>query len=150
MFRVDFVLGGKKGPAERRLGETNLRILLRALYDIDVAFLRANASTPRLYDAGVRYRVEPLGEERWRDVPTVLADGYGDCEDLACWRAAELRVTDGIRAVPAYSWRSEPGYRIYHVVVRLPGGRIDDPSARLGMRRRGGPRAMDPIAIGWE
>jgi hypothetical protein len=148
MFRVDFVLGGKKTARERRLGEINMRILLRALMDIDVAFLRANPSTPRLYDTALRYRVEPVGEERWRDVPTVLADGHGDCEDLACWRAAELRVKDGVRATPAYTWRREPGLRIYHVVVRLPDGSIDDPSVRLGMRAR--PRSMEPVAVGWE
>jgi len=152
MFRVAFVLGGRRDAASRRLGETNMKILLNALLDIDVAWLRATPTTPRIYASGVRYRPEPLGSERWRDVPTVLMDGFGDCEDLACWRAAELRVRDGIRATPAYTWRREPGFRVYHVVVRLPDGRIDDPSARLGMHRRARPPAMSPVPIasGWE
>ncbi|MCC6215937.1 MAG: hypothetical protein IT376_13815 [Polyangiaceae bacterium] len=143
---MDFILGGRRDAGARRLGETNMRILLSALFEIDLAYLRAHLGTPRIYRAGVRYRVEPVGREHWRDVPTVLASGEGDCEDLACWRAAELCVRDGVAAVPAYTWRREPGYRVYHVVVRLPGGGVEDPSARLGMGRGAGGR-MSPIPI---
>lgn len=74
-----------------------------------------------------------MGEENWQDIPTILKAGSGDCEDLACWRAAELTERDGIPARPVYRWRHRPGLTIYHIVVRLPDGSIEDPSRRLGM-----------------
>lgn len=58
-----------------------------------------------------------------------------NCEDLACWRAAELRVRYGIAAIPIFTCkpRANGGY-LYHITVQLPDGRIEDPSRRLGMR----------------
>jgi len=59
----------------------------------------------------------------------------GQCEDLACWRAAELVVRHGIQARPDFTCDARgDGSRLYHIVVRLPDGRIEDPSRNLGMR----------------
>jgi hypothetical protein len=58
-----------------------------------------------------------------------------NCEDLACWRAAELRVRYGIKAVPTFIWKVRPaGGYLYHIQVKLPDGRVEDPSRALGMR----------------
>jgi len=37
---------------------------------------------PPLYSSGVRYKEDPPGEENWKDIPAVLADGFGDCLPL--------------------------------------------------------------------
>lgn len=86
---------------------------------------------PSLYESGVTYRREPRGRERWQLAPDTLRFGVGDCEDLATWRAAELRL-DGVHAWP-YVYRAGP--RTLHVVVRTADG-IEDPSRVLGMGRR--------------
>lgn len=88
---------------------------------------------PPLYESGVRYRREPRGRERWQLAPTTASLGYGDCEDLATWRAAELRLDHGI---PAYAAVYRAGPRLLHVVVRFPDGSIEDPSRILGMGRK--------------
>jgi hypothetical protein len=59
-------------------------------------------SFPALYRSGVFWEAEkPLGvsackggngQERFLGVRQILADGRADCEDLASWRTAELRL----------------------------------------------------------
>ncbi len=117
--------------------ETNeaLRIALEALYQRDVDYLRRHPLTPGVYDSGIYYQEEPPGSEDWADVPTILKLGWGDCEDLACWRAAELFVRHGIAAKPEVTCQiSADGTRLYHITVALPDGRSEDPSRNLGMR----------------
>lgn len=133
MFKVQIVLNAFKGEKSRQQSEQSLRVLLNALFTIDRLFLRSDPNAPRIYQSGVFYRAEPVGQERWRDIPTIVREGWGDCEDLACWRAAELVEREGIAARPAYRWRRRPGLTIYHIVVRLPDGSIEDPSRQLGM-----------------
>jgi hypothetical protein len=133
VFKVNFVLSAFKGENTRSRSEAALRVLLHALFTIDRMWLRSNPNAPRIYQSGVFYRAEPIGEERWRDIPSVLREGWGDCEDLACWRAAELVEREGVAARPSYTWRRRPGISIYHIVVRLPDGRTEDPSRKLGM-----------------
>lgn len=95
------------------------------------AILIARLGLPPLYHAGVIYQREPRGRERWQLAPQTYEAGVGDCEDLATWRAAELRLA-GVDARP-YVYRSGP--RQLHVVVATPDG-IEDPSRVLGMGRR--------------
>lgn len=67
-----------------------------------------------------------------------LADGtlVKNCDNVASWRAAELRQ-NGIQASPYITWRRRPdGGMTYHVVVRWPDNTLEDPSLLLGM---GGP-----------
>lgn len=73
-----------------------LETFLEAQTRVNMAYLLAHASTPDLYASGVRYRRE-RGPEQWKDIPTIVRDGYDDGEGLACWLAAELRVRRGIR-----------------------------------------------------
>lgn len=117
--------------------------------------LRARPEIPLLYRSHVVYRRE--SEETWSDVLVTLLQGWEDCDSLATWRAAELRVR---------GWRAlEPGYRSWPLALQLRPRRIyaqteirtrapvgqasgyhilvryqvagqwfyDDPSARLGM-----------------
>jgi hypothetical protein len=135
VFKVRFVLDAFSGEASRPLSEARLSVLLDALFNINRIWLRAHPTTPALYRAGVVYRAEPIGQENWRDIPSVLRDRYGDCEDLACWRAAEIVEREKIAARPAFRWRRKPGYAVYHIFVRLPDGTTEDPSRRLGMGR---------------
>lgn len=74
-----------------------------------------------------------LGGERFRDIGRILEKGRVDCDNLACWRAAELRQK-GIKASPYITWRPRPdGGVTYHVLVRWPDGSTEDPSLLLGM-----------------
>lgn len=59
-----------------------------------------------------------------------------NCEDLACWRAAELTVRGGVKATPTFRFKPRAnGSMLYHIVVLLPDGSIEDPSKKLGMGR---------------
>lgn len=109
-----------------------LQSALAALCGLDVRYLLRTPQTPALYESGVVYRREAMvGGRRledWYTIPQVILRRSGDCEDLACWRAAELRV-HGIPATP-WAYRTRAGW---HIIVKLPDG-YEDPSARLGMR----------------
>jgi hypothetical protein len=133
--RITYCIDLFKGKHEQELSHKALEVLLWTLMRIDENYLRANPRIPPLYDSGVRYEEEPVGQEDWQDIPTTLRMGIGDCEDLACWRAAEYRVRFGIDARPMFTYklRSNGSY-LYHITVRLPDGRTEDPSRRLGMR----------------
>jgi len=115
-----------------------LQPMLDALTAINLLWLDSHPSAPSIYSGGVRYVAELPGREQWRDLPTILSSGVGDCEDLATARAAELQAR-GVRAraVPRVVSRrpnSVGGFNeLVHIVVRLPGGAIEDPSAALGM-----------------
>lgn len=109
-----------------------LRALMRALVEIDMDQIRQRPHLPRLYDSGARYRTEP--EEGFADVLTTYRRGWGDCEDLAAWRVAELRIA-GENARPAFQLRTfASGPPLYHLLVARADGRFEDPSRRLGMR----------------
>lgn len=134
-YRLTFCIDLFNGPNERELSHRALDLLLRALTQINMNYLKAHPEAPNLYDAGVRYQEEPEGREDWQDIPTTIDLKNGDCEDLACWRAAELRVRQGINASPTFTWKLRPeGGYLYHIQVKYPDGRIEDPSRKLGMR----------------
>lgn len=135
MYRITFVLDLFKGPAEQEVSHKALRTMLMALMYIDMSWLQTNPNTPLIYESGVRYEEEPPGQEDWQDIPTALKMRVADCEDLACWRAAELRVRYGVQAFPTFTCkkRANGGY-LYHIIVALPDGTTEDPSRRLGMR----------------
>lgn len=110
-------------------GPRALRLLLQVLTDLDAIALKTGRFPP-IYRSGVRYQREPRRiRECWKTIPAVLADGHGDCEDLACWRAAELCL-QGEPAYP-YIYRTKSGG--WHVVVRRGDGSLEDPSRALGM-----------------
>jgi hypothetical protein len=116
----------------RKRSQKSLLWLMEALVKCNELWLVTHPETPKLYEAGVKYAPE-FGVENWQDVPHIIEGGEGDCEDLACWRIAELRVIGGIKASPKISWREVNGSLRYHALVRWPDGRTEDPSAALGM-----------------
>ena len=120
--------------ADRAGREAVLVMLFEALIAANSHYLRKRPDTPGLYASGVRYREEPAGEEDWQDIPETLARGTGDCEDLACWRIAELRVRSGEHAIPFLKCRARDERVLYHVAVRRLDGTLEDPSRALGMR----------------
>lgn len=120
----------------RHQSEKALLWLLEALVQTNRAELRTSringSKIPPLYKSGVRYLGEE-GTENWKDAITVYKDGFGDCEDLAAWRVAELR-NNGKKARPyiRYKVNPETGMYIYHVMVLRHDG-LEDPSRVLGM-----------------
>jgi hypothetical protein len=116
-------------PAEREV----LDAALAGLVAINVVQLRRAGGGPDLYAAGVRYEREPRGVERWQSALDLLRTRRGDCEDLASYRAAWLRVNTG-EAARAIAYRT--GARKFHAVVARGDGTIEDPSRALGMGRR--------------
>lgn len=115
--------------------QAELAPALAALLALNVAYWRSGVfPIPPLYGGTIRYALEGRnhhGErrERWLCAPEVARYGYGDCEDLACYRAMELRVA-GDRGAMAVPKRTPIGW---HILVRHGDGTIEDPSKALGM-----------------
>jgi hypothetical protein len=109
-----------------------IMMLLRALVECNLDYLEEHPDTPHPYRVGIRYRREQ-GKERWKSIPKIIADGEGDCEDLAAYLAAYLAF-HGARPVSLIlRWRElVSGGRLFHVLVRGPRG-YEDPSRKLGM-----------------
>lgn len=85
-----------------------------------------------VYEAGIPYRSQPNGQNRFADMLAVIRQGHADCLPLSAWRAAELR-TGGAEAYPIVSWERVPdGGLLFHVTVETPWG-FEDPSRELGM-----------------
>ena len=134
----------KNDPKTARMSQLMLAGGVFGLMLENIAWLQAHPETPELYRAGVSYkperrRIAPNGKvseygEEWQTIPWVIYRGYGDCEDLGAWRAAELRQKFHVKATPFIKMRRMPdGFWRAHVVVRWPNGQIEDPSAKLGM-----------------
>lgn len=102
---------------------------LEGLVGVDEVILRRNRELPTVYGSGVKYATP---EHRcWRYPNEIARDGWGDCEGLSAWRAAELRVTG-----------ADPGARVkvyktsrnrYHAIVVRGDGWVEDPSIVCGM-----------------
>ncbi len=140
-----------RGDFDQARSQYSLLWLMEALVRINQSHIRqfkhlakdkeVPAPYPMLYRAGVHYEPEP-GTEEWLDIPNILATTGGtfpgmwaDCEDLACWRTAELREQKNpVKAKPFAKWRLKPdGSYAYHALTLLPDGRLEDPSLVLGM-----------------
>lgn len=133
MIRVRIVATVREGDRRRE----SLQSLVNVVTGLNVQFLRNNPRFPKIYASGVRYRREPANtREEFCTAPVVLAQGWGDCDDLGPWRAAEL-IAQG---VPARAVVLRAG-RGWHVVVMSAMG-SEDPSARLGMGRHGTPEVV--------
>lgn len=110
---------------------------LEALVTANQLYIRTH-HVPPIYESGVRYEEEPVDgrPEEFASIYQVIKRGWGDCDDLAPWRCAELRE-QGERAKIRITWRRRnSGQRVYHVIVRRENGTIEDPSALLGMYDR--------------
>jgi hypothetical protein len=132
---------GQVAPDERRRSQKALLWMLEALVSVNVDELeqfkaRTGKYPPVLYRSGIRYQRED-GTENWQDVLRNFELGYGDCEDLACHRIAELRTVYQRAAKPFVTYRRGPnGEFHYHAVLAVKGPdgwRLEDPSRKLGM-----------------
>lgn len=143
-YKITYEVDIFNGSGDQVDSEIFIRDALSLLMQRDITFLKNHPNTPMLYRSGIRYHEEPRGEENWRDIPTCLSEGdrgNSDCEDLACWRAAEVNVRYGIRATPIFSHRTlSNGDVVYHIRVKYPNGHIEDPSRVLGMGQTSAPR----------
>ena len=114
-----------------------LALVIKPLLDAstmnDMLFLRLHRGVPPIYKSGCRYQEEPPTYvtfadgtqsvvEEFASLPVVIARGWGDCDDLAPWRCAELR-NRGEKASLRIQWRKQPsGRKLYHILVRrIPG-----------------------------
>lgn len=112
-------------------------LLLEAQTKINQWQMRRYQFSP-LYQSGVYYKAEEPGYEDWLDTPTLYAQGFGDCEDIACTLAAERRERQGVAAVPCIKFKDFDVdgklITLIHVLVLNPDGSIEDPSKALGMK----------------
>lgn len=140
MIRPRLVLSGARG----RLVPAALSIHLAALTDWNEHLMRDALARgrrfPPLLGGRFRYQREDYTgphPEDWRDAVEVVRRRGGDCEDLAAYRAAELRLTGRADAVPMYRVASRigGGGRLFHIVVDRGDGALEDPSRMLGMRK---------------
>ncbi len=102
---------------------------LEGLVNVDMLLIETGTVPPYPHHAGVIYQLEPIGEEDWKLAHNVIRDGWGDCEDLAAWVVAGLRVTG--EDPGAFVALVQTGEAKLHAVVRRSDGSIDDPSADL-------------------
>jgi len=110
--------------------DAGIRVACAALTTINRIYLRQHPTTPALYRAGVVYKRQP-GPERFSWIPIVMQRGNGDCDQLACWRAAELQE----RGIKARAVPKRIGPNLIHILVQYPDGHKEDPSKVLGMGR---------------
>jgi hypothetical protein len=108
---------------------------LRVLVFANLLWLRSQArasrAVPSVYSAGVRFRPEPqagTGVELYQTIPEVIAQGWGDCDDVTGWRVAELLSAGESGADVALI---EQGSRVWHAVARRANGTTEDVAARL-------------------
>jgi hypothetical protein len=96
-------------------------------------------------DPGVQWRPENFGDEHFDNAQTVLQRGWGDCDDLAPWRAASLRQSG--EDPGAYARVVTSGPNTYHAIVQRSDGQIDDPSVAAGMRPLTGPSTQTQSSV---
>jgi hypothetical protein len=126
MLRARVSLPGVDGDSP----DADVMAMLGALVPIWSRWLRVHPTFPELYSAGVRYRPE-VDTEDWLSPPEVLAQKWGDCEDLTLWRCAELMARN-VRCSPICIGRRSPlGGLTQHVLVSFPDGATEDPSLIL-------------------
>ncbi len=79
--------------------------------------------------------------EHFRDIPALLENRRGDCDNVAAMRAAELRTVGVDASVCLTEHKRDDGGTTYHAFTRWPDGTGEDPSRILGMGGRH-PNAM--------
>ena len=98
-----------RGDWDQVWSQERMLILMEALVQVNQSHLKefaafvkrglAKSNYPSVYRSGLHYETEK-GTEDWPDIPSLLEGvmgpgvypgPWGDCEDLACYRTAELR-----------------------------------------------------------
>lgn len=127
-------------------GAATFSAALEGLTALDEQLLRDHPELPALADSGVVYDKSPTS--KWRTVVDILNGDKGpklkaDCEALAPWRAAELRVSGEDPAAHVLVYPS--GTSKFHAIVMRGDGTLEDPSLALGMK--GPPQLLENY--GW-
>lgn len=125
-MRIQVTIPGE--PNEETLGIALEAATRLAQHDL------ALGQIPPIEDAikgGIRWQEEPPGQESFDKPSTVLARGWGDCDDLAPWLAAEMRETDFDPGASAIAIPS--GHNTWHAIVQGSDGEEYDPSEWAGM-----------------
>jgi hypothetical protein len=107
---------------------------LEAVTRLDESLLAAGRVLPfrdQQASRPVRWAPEPIGDEHFDHASTVIARGWGDCDDLAPWHTASLRASGEDPFARAIVVPTGDGN--YHAIVRRSDGSIDDPSREAGM-----------------
>lgn len=133
------------------IGPETLEPALEAVTRANEALIRAGASPTfdELLQRGVRWKPEPpWGHEAFDLGTTMMARGWGDCDDIAPMSAATDRVTGRDPLARVVAIRSGP--KMWHAVVAHADGTLEDPSKRAGMPSKGRARAptVGPMATG--
>lgn len=130
------------GVPEAHITKRVLEPTAEAVTRLDEDLIRSG-KVPTFHEAlrrgAVKWRPEPPGEERFDHAEKVLHRGWGDCDDLAPWRAASARATGEDPGARVEMLRRSP--TLWHAVVRRSDGSREDPSAEAGMRRSSGSNA---------
>lgn len=172
MYDVTFCADFFASPETMEYGEFSLSCMLWTLIGGNLSYLRARELTDELgnplnpgpyvplYQSGIYWkREEPVGrspckggngQEQFLGIAQVLDQGFADCEDVASYRVAELRMglvppvrglppfpghprptvlpvpwnrlkPRGLAALPAWFKRETmPGAWTYHIIVAWP------------------------------
>jgi hypothetical protein len=100
---------------------------------VDEVIMRSNPGrVPRLYNGEIVYKTQP--HRNWRNVHDIAIEGWADCEGLAAYRSAELRVSGEDPKARVAIYETAP--QMYHAVVARGDDSIEDPSRLLGMKGR--------------
>lgn len=89
---------------------------------------------PPIYSGHYRYQREPPDREEWQTALQTAERRHGDCEDL-CSLLLGFLWASGERGARARVVSVTPTLR--HVMVARADGRLEDPSAKLGMKGKG-------------
>lgn len=133
---------------EEHISAPILDAALEANTRVNESLIRSGV-VPKFRDAvrgGVRWKPEPPGAEHFDHALTVIERDWGDCDDLAPYRAAELRVTGEDRGAIARVKKSGP--KTWHAYVERSNAPDEDPSVEAGMRSRNGARAATLPLLG--
>lgn len=156
-YRPTFALYavGRNDAPSLDIARTQMQALADCLTICDRAYLKYER-IPDVLNGRIRYdkdrppRGSACGDDDWTDIKLLNQRGIGDCDDLACARAAQLQQAGiAARAIPLL--RRSNGSHDYHIVVMWPQGLssypptvykdpsgsgllLEDPSRLLGMR----------------
>ena len=116
----------KQRPNTQRLYRSGVRYMTPQQFagDVDEVAVLKTALGKMAKQPGVKRALDTvqdvMGGERFRDIGRIIENGGGDCDNLSCWRAAELRQA-GIKAAPYMTNRTRlDGGTTYHALVVWP------------------------------
>lgn len=134
MYRLTIAVDaiGKDDALSLDMSRELMQILLDAMTAINLTYLRRGIRFPDLLASDVRYKLEQpapgsvCGDDDWQDIAVTFRRMFGDCDDLAPIRAAQLQHRGIVARAIALLRRSNPHTRHsrhdYHIVVMWPFG----------------------------